>query len=362
MNRTKALLATLVLAKSSLLAAQSRTLVMGVWPNEIRFLDEATEKFTGSIQLRYGAVTGYGRTPHTPDFRRLYYITDRMEAVEVVDPETGQVVDELRLSTASSRSRILNVYPAPDGETLLLRVVAVSMEIDRFEAEDTEFVVYDLKTHQPKESFRLPKEVRTDFVSPLPFASDGKSFFVFGSDVFEISLSTHEAVSRIPLATPWQAGYGPLRRAEFYSPEPGIFYGLVTTTDPYMKKEMTGVLRVDLRERTASNLEIGPQFDADVFALSPDGKTGYAGMKDLAKIDMDSGRIVSLKKGFVQGRAATVLIVSADGTKLFATGVGNAIQVVDAGTLEVIRTIELGRDLMANPLQLPAGMQVAASR
>jgi hypothetical protein len=119
---------------------------------------------------------------------------------------------------------------------------------------------------------------------------------------------------------------------------------------------MTGVLRLDLEKKTASSFEIGPKVDANVFALSPDGKTGYAGLKDLVKIDMESHRITAMKKGFLRGRAATVLIVSGDGTKLFVTGIGDAIQVVDAESLEIKRTIQLGRDLMANPLPLPAGM------
>ena len=329
---------------------------MGLWPNQLRLLDEGTEEFVGEIRLRYGAVTGYGRTPHTPDYRRLFYITDRMEAVEVIDPESRQVVDELRLSTAGRRVRILGVAPYPDGTELILRVVAVGMDIDRFEAEDAEYVVYDLSSHQVKASFRLPPEIRTDFTDPLPFSSDGKTFFAFGRDVYELSASTHEVVSKIPLATPREAGYGPLLHADLYSPEPGVYYGLVTTIDPFMKKEMTGVLRVDLRERVASSFEIGPKVDANVFALSPDGKTGYAGVKDLVKIDMESHRIVAMKKGFLQGRAATTLILSADGTKLFVTGIGDAIQVVDAESLELKRTIQLGRDLMANPLPLPAGM------
>jgi len=359
MVRTRCLFAAalaLFLSATSVLTAENRTLIMGVWPNELRLLDEGTEKVVGQIQLRYGAVTGYGRTPHTPDFKRLYYITDRMEAVEVVDPVSRQVVDELRLSTPSRRVRILGVSPYPDGSALILRVVAVGMDIDRFDAEDAEYVVYDLKAHAQKESFHLPKEVRTDFTSPFPFASDGKTFFAFGRDVFEISASTHEVVSRIPLATPFEAGYGPLRPAELYSPEPGVYYGLVTTKDPFLKKEMTGVVRIDLGKKEASSFEIGPKIDANVFALSPDGKTGYAGLKDLVKIDMESHRITAMKKGFLQGRAATVLIVSGDGTKLFVTGIGDAIAVVDPESLEVKRTIQLGRDLMANPLPLPAGM------
>jgi hypothetical protein len=359
MNRTLCLVAAalaIVLSAIPALAAENRTLIMGLWPNQLRLLDEGTEEFVGEIRLRYGAVTGYGQTPHTPDFRRLYYITDRMEAVEVVDPEARQVVDELHLSTAARRVRILNVYPHPGGTELILRVVAVGMDIDRFEAEDTEYVVYDLNAHEVKGSFRFPPEVRTDFTAPLPFSSDGKTFFAFARDIYELSASSHEVVSKIPLATPWEAGYGPLRPTELYSPEPGIYYGLVTTTDPFLKKDMTGVLRLDLGARVASSFEIGPKVDANVFALSPDGKTGYAGVKDLVKIDMESRRIVAMKKGFLQGRAASTLILSADGTKLFVTGIGDAIQVVDAESLELKRTIQLGRDLMANPLPLPAGM------
>jgi hypothetical protein len=336
------------------LAAESRTLIMGLYPNELGLVDEATEKLVGTIPLRHGIVTGYGMTPHTPDFRRLYYITDRMEAVEVVDPEAGRVVDELRLSTANRRVRFLGVYPRPGGNELILRVVETGTGVDRFEAEDTEYLEYDLSAHEEKGGFHLPKEVRVDFTDPFPFASDGRTFFAFGRDVFEISASTHEVVSRIPLASPRAAGYGPLRHAELQTPGNGIYYGLVTTVDPVMKKEMMGVLRVDLGERAATSFEIGPELAARVFALSPDGKIGYAGVTDLARIDMESHRVVALKKDFLQGRAASVLIVSTDGTRLFVTGIGDAIQVVDAETLEVKRTIQLGRDLMADPLPLPS--------
>jgi hypothetical protein len=327
---------------------------MGLWPNELRLIDEASEKTLGEIRLRYGAVTAYGRTPHTLDFRRLFYVTDRMEAVEVVDPEKREVVDEIRLSTAGRRVRILNVFPYPDGKLVMLRVVAVAVEIDRFEMEDSEYVVYDLESRQVKESFRLPKDVRTDFTSPFPFSTDRKTFFVFGRDVYELSASTHEVVSRIPLATPREAGYGPLRAMELYSSEPGVYYSLVNTTDPFLKKPMTGVLRVDLSGHTSSSFEIGPQIDANVFALSADGKTGFAGVKDLVKIDMESHRIVAIKRGFLQGRAASTIILSADGTKLFVTGIGDEIQVVDPENLEWKRKISLGRDLMANPLPIPA--------
>jgi DNA-binding beta-propeller fold protein YncE len=70
---------------------------------------------------------------------------------------------------------------------------------------------------------------------------------------------------------------------------------------------------------------------------------------------------VATRKGFLVGRAATVLLLSGDGTKLFVTGVGDAIQVVDPESFEVKRTIQLGRDLMANPLPLPARIRVSGA-
>jgi hypothetical protein len=281
-----------------------------------------------------------------------------MEAVEVVDPAARQVVDELRLSTAARRVRILGLSPYPDGCALILRVVAVGMDIDRFEAEDAEYVVYDLNAHQVKESFRLPPEVRTNFTAPLPFSS-AADVLPSSRDITSFRL-THE-LSPDRARDTAEAGYS-LRRANLYSPAPGIYYGLVTSTDPFLKKQMTAVLRLDLVQRVAASFEVGPKVDADIFALSPDGKTGYAGVKDLVKIDMESHRIVAMKKGFLQGRAATTLIVSADGTKLFVTGVGDEIRVVYAESLEWKRTIQLGRDLMANPLPLPAGMGAMSER
>jgi hypothetical protein len=352
-------LITLFLLSSSLLpplsmAADSRLFIMGIWPNRLRLLDEATETFVGEIPLRYGAVTSYGETPHSPDFRKLYYVTDRMEAVEVVDPEKRAVVDEVRISTPVRRVRILNVIPDPGGKLLYLRASGVELLTDRFETEDFEILSYDLETHQVKESFRLPRETGVDFFQTIRVSSDGESLFVFGRDIYRLGARDRAVLDKIPLSKPIAAGYGPLQPAGLFEAEPEVYYALYRTVDPFMKKRMSGVVRIDLPKREVSSFELGPEVAAEVFVLSADGRYAYAGPRDLVKIDMTTRRIVAMKKGFEQGRANNTLILSSDGTKLYVTGVGNGLQVVDTKTLEPIGSIPAGGDIMSPALALPA--------
>ncbi len=86
MNRiVQRVLALLLLFPALGAAAEPRVFIMGVWPNRLRLFDEQKQEFIGEFGLRHGAVTSYSVTAHTPDYRRLFFVTDRMEAVEVVD-------------------------------------------------------------------------------------------------------------------------------------------------------------------------------------------------------------------------------------------------------------------------------------
>lgn len=356
--KSSRLIALLVLSSSLIprisSAADPRLFIMGIWPNRLRLLDEATESFVGEIPLRYGAVTGYGETAHTPDFRKLYYVTDRMEAVEVVDPEKRAVVDELRISTPVRRVRIFNVIPDRDGKLLYLRASGVDLGTDRFEAEDFELITYDMQAHQVKESFRLPKEAAVAFFQPIRVSNDGQSLFVFGRDVYQLRANDRTLLDQIPLAQPIAAGYGPLRPSGLFEAAPEVFYALYRTVDPIMSKRMSGVVRIDLPKRELTSFELGPAIDADVLVLSGDGKYAYAGARDLVKIDMAARRIVAMKKDFEQGRTNNTLILSTDGKKLYVTGVGNQLQVIDTATLEPIGSIPAGGDITSPALALPA--------
>jgi DNA-binding beta-propeller fold protein YncE len=337
----------------------SRLHLFGVWPNRLRLFDEATDEFVGDIALRFGAATS---STHSPDFSRFYFVTDRMEAVEVVDLEKRAVVDTVKLSTQSRQIRIQNVAVNPAGTLLYLLSTPVALEIDRFLPEETEVFVYDLENKRPLDSFQMPKDIPPSPYTPsIHFSPDGTSMFLFGRDIYEIRASDNQLASTITLSKPLLAGYGPLRGARLTEEAPGIYYGVYRTQDPFLKKTMMGVMRIDLLKKEVESFELAPEVKVGLFALTSDGKRAYAGVEDLVAIDMESRRIVKRVEGVEQGRTNNALIVSSDGTKLYVSGVGDQIQVYDPETLAHLRNIFVGGDFMATPVAIPRSAAMPGS-
>jgi len=168
--------------------------------------------------------------------------------------------------------------------------------------------------------------------------------------------SSHEVIDKIVLSRPLHPGYGPFRPSGLAEIEPGLFYGIYRTTDPFIEKSMLGVARLDLRTKEVESFELGPNLNVGTFALSPDGKRGYAGMRDMIVVDMEARRILNRKEGFEQGRTNNALIVSADGTKLYVGGVGDTMHVYDAASLEHLKGIFVGGDFMSIPVALPRAL------
>lgn len=333
--------------------AEPRIFLMGVWPDRVRFFDEKTDEFVSELRLRHGAAIGRA---YTPDYSRFYFVTGRLEFIEVVDISKQAVVDELKLTTASHRIFIFGVAPDASGELLYLNVRSVRLEVDRFISEEPEILVYDLPAHRVKTRFKLPEEIRIGagpYGSDLQVSLDGKSLFVFAGDIYELSTSDYEIIDKIVLSKPLHPGYGPFRRPSLTEIEPMIYYGIYRTTEPYIEKSMLGVARLDLRKKEIESFELGPELNVSTFALSPDGKRGYAGMKDMIVVDMEARRILERKEEFEQGRANNSLIVSADGSKLYVGGVGDTIYVYDAASLEPLKEIFAGGDFMSGPIALP---------
>ena len=326
---------------------------MGIWPNRLRLFDEERREFTGEIPLRHGAVTSYGPTARSHGGRRLYYITDRMEAVEVVDVARRAVVDVVRLSTPERRLRIYTVAADATGKRLYLRVSGVGLGVDRFEPLDFEIVTYDLERHEIVDTFRLPPTVHLGFFDSLLVSEDGRELITVSDDVVHLDVETREERRRLALSKPRAPGYGPLRISALLETEPDVVQGIYETTEPAQQKKMSGFFRIDLKTDAVTSFELGPEMDLGTLALSPDGRYAYAGLGDLAKIDLGAKRVVARKKGFERGRTNTTILVSSDGGTLFVSGVGDRIYLVDAETLERRGTIPVGGDLMSPVTAVP---------
>ena len=76
---------------------------------------------------------------------------------------------------------------------------------------------------------------------------------------------------------------------------------------------------------------------------------------------MDTRKIVKRVEGVEQGRTNNALIVSADGTKLYISGVGDQIRVYDAATLAHLKDIFAGGDFMATPVAIPRAAAMSSN-
>ncbi len=325
-------------------AADPRVLLVGVWPNRLRFFDESTEQPIGEMQLRYGAVTNVFGSDRTPDSRRFFFVTDRMEAVEVVDIASRTVVDEVKLSSPERRVRMYGAAPDAAGKVLFITVEAVGMEVDRFLPEDVDIIRYDLESHRVVDSFPLPKEIEAMFLPPLlrP-APDGKRLYVLSRNIYVLDIETHQIVETIDLTKPRAPGYGP-GGLGFVPVEasPGILYGFYRSPDSILNKTMFGITRVDLERREVETFDVSTDVNVEWFTVSPDGKRAYGGMGDMVAVDLDTGKLLVRKERVEQGRQNTTMVVSSDGSKVFVGGVGPLIHVYDAKTLEPLRQIHAG--------------------
>jgi DNA-binding beta-propeller fold protein YncE len=356
MRRVLLALATLAaLFPSFAAAAEPRVLLVGVWPNRLRFFDETTELVVGEMQLRYGAVTNVFGSDRTPDSRRFFFVTDRMEAVEVVDIASRAVVDEVKLSSPERRVRMYGAAPDAAGKVLYITVEAVSMEVDRFVPETVDVVRYDLESHRVLDSFPLPSSIEAPFLPPLlrP-APDGKTLYVLSQNIYVLDVETHQIVDTIDVTKPRAPGYG--AGGLGFAPvevSPGVLYGFYRSPDPILKKTMFGITRVDLARREVENFDVSPDVNVEWFTVSPDGKRAYGGLGDMVAVDLETRKLLVRKERVEQGRQNTTLVVSSDGTKLFVGGVGPLIHVYDAKTLEPLRQIHAGGDIMNPPQPVP---------
>ena len=346
------LLGMLGAATPSFAQKEPNVFIAGIWPDRIIFFDQTTDAFTDGLRLRHGVATGSAN--YTPDKRRFYVVTDRMESIEVIDAVRQEVIDEIKLSTPEKRVRFFSAYPNHDGSRLYLIVNVVALETDRFvQDNDVDVMVYDFGARSVVDSFKFPEEIVGARRPAFHVSPDGTSLYVIGRDLYEFDAATREIKRKKVLSKPLLAGYGEFRGLSLTETEPGTFYGIYRTVDPVLKKRIFGVTKLDLYDMNVSTFELGPQLKLNRFALSPDGKRGYAGLNDLVVVDMEKQRVILKKEKFERGRTNNSMIVGHDGTKLYVSGVGDTVWIYDSATLELIKTVYAGGDFMMTPVEIP---------
>lgn len=329
-------------------AQEANRFLAGVWPDELITFDQGTLTFEKIGRLRHGAATNQNETA---DRRFFTFVTGRMEAVEIFDAVEMAVVDDFRLSTDTQRVRIMSATPSPDGGQVFVIPIVVDLLPDRFlHRTPSEIWRYDRAAGEI--TGKIPLGDASDWRPNIHFSPDGSSLFLVNQEIVELDADTLEERRRVALDRPLAPGYGGVRGHSLSVIEPGRLFGIYRTTEPRQGMDLFGLLEIRLPEMTFSHYEVGPGMRMNQFALSPDGKRGYAGLSDAAVLDMETKQVVLRRKGFERGRTNISMIVSADGNRLFVSGVGDTMYVYDAATLEPETEIFAGGDFMIAPREL----------
>ena len=285
------------------------------------------------------------------DGRFFTFVTNRMESVELFDVAAMAVVDDFSLSTPDRRIRFMSAIPSPDAKRIYVIPVVVGIEPDRFIHQPrSEIWVYDREAGEV--AHVIPTEDLETWRPNVHFSPDGSRIYLVNDEIVELDAATYEILDRVALDAPLAPGYGGVRGHRLYALEPGRLFGIYRTTEPMQGMDLFGVLEIRLPEKTSWRFEVGPGMRFGHFALSPDGRRGYAGLSDLAVLDMETREVILRKKGFERGRTNISMIVSADGKRLFVSGVGDTMWVYDAETLEPETEIFAGGDFMIAPREL----------
>ena len=324
------------------------TLYVGARPNRILILDEATESVTGEIALRAGAP---GEMILSGDRRRFYIVAHDLETLEVVDIAARASVDVFRLGAGDTRVRIAEGIAAdPKGRFLILNTRAATKRVDRFEIGPATLVQYDLEEHKVSRTVPWPGAQERDEVQVL-LSPDGRLMYLFAEDVFIYETEGMTQVDRWELSKPVEPGFG---RLDFAAQgdsdeEPGFYSGLFSVQDPVAKRRILGMARIDLVGKAVDFWTLGPDVPRNrgrglSVSIAPGRLRAHGLVQDIGHyefwtLDLANHRLLSRTE--FKGRPRMRHKVSSNGKLIYVYQAGNTIDIYDATSYRLLRTLEL---------------------
>jgi DNA-binding beta-propeller fold protein YncE len=349
---------------SSALGQQSRTtgpalIYLGTWPDKILILDEVKEQVVDEIKLQTGPPL---QMVLSQDKKKLFVLTTKM-GLEVVDLATRKVTNHFLLAEGNRRLMFLGGAPDPSGRYIYTTVRVAIKEIDRFKVEKAKFAVIDLEEKKITKTFDFPKEYDQGFgfLASYKVSPDGKLLYVFKEDVLIFDLSNFKQVDKIELSKPLYPGAFPLRIGGDEDPneEPGFVTSVFNATDPVVRRQIFGIARINLTTKAVDFTPIGPAGPMRGLLLTPDRKTGYtvafSGQGGTRRtefwvFDVQARKVI--KRLEFESRSRFNFAVSGNGKRLYVYGAGPTIEIYDAGTLKLEKTITLEGDAITQMLVL----------
>jgi hypothetical protein len=342
------------LAQNGDVSGGNATILVGTYTRGILVLDERNMTVVDTMKVSIG-------TPYqmllSPDRTKLYTTDPYAELVEVFDVASRKAVDKFTLTEGNSRVRISGMSVDPKHRFAVFLIKRITRKIDRFEIGAPRLVKYDLAQHKVTDTIPWPRGEERDNARIL-FSPSGENLYFFtNDDILIYNATTLKQVDRWEYAQPLEQGMGRFNfgfPADVYE-EPGFYTGLFRITDPVQNRQLMGVARVNLEQRTVDFYTLGPSGPTGL-ALAPDRKRGWGirqeiGLYEFWTFDLEQRRVTGRVE--FKGRPRMGLTPSSNGRILYIHTAGPTIDLYDSQTFRLLRTVDLGAD-MTRFMILPA--------
>jgi hypothetical protein len=261
----------------------------------------------------------------------------------------------------------------PQDRLLYTTTHVLVKQIDRFEREPLKFAVVDLARQKITKTADYPKDEDNLYaldanhrVSP-----DGKYLYEFRENILIFDTSNFKLVDKMKLAKPRAQGMEMVRArnllgeklgwTNYAEDEPGIMTAVFNAADPVVHRLIFGIARVDLSRRSFDFTPVGPATKAMAgLRVTADGKTGYTMVTEEGPpgnrrsefwvFDMSTRKLT--KRVECPGPTPFRFAISSSGKQLYIYG-GPALEVYDAGTLQLQKIIDIDADITTDMVAVP---------
>ncbi|HEY3741467.1 MAG TPA: hypothetical protein VGL53_16560 [Bryobacteraceae bacterium] len=343
------------------LAQAPAKIYVGAWPGRLLIIDEATGALDGEIPLKTDVVRGLYLTH---DRKRMIATTVKDAGIEVIDLQTKTVTSSFTLSNGNKKVRLRGTVIDPDGKTMYAVGKEVEKQIDRWVIGTNKFYVIDIAQQKIARVVEPPKDEVDTLGGMLRLSPDGKSLYMFGQNIRVFDTQDFKLIDKQEL----QATYSMAETVSLDGDlDPWGDHSIVTasfvSTDPIVHRAVFGIARIDLNKRTFDFHPVGPEGGPSApgwsvssgLQVTPDRKRGYAisvegehgdRVTQFMEFDMEKQKLIR-RVGFA-GRTRFSFAISSTGKQLYIYGAGNTIEVYDAATLKLTKTIEVNGDMTSS--------------
>ena len=353
-----ALASFFLLSSSFSAAAQSAptgTIYLGTYANKILVIDEATLAVRDSIPIAIGIPYA---SLLSADRSHFYVMNPRQDHIEVIDIASRKSLGSFTLNSGNTIVQMGGFNVDPKERFAVILIKTTTKRADRYEIGRPTLVRYDLAKKAVTDTIPWPRGEEREFAQVI-FSPDGAYMYFFtNDDVLVYDAVTLKQVDRWDVAqTFFEEGMGRINAGfggDIYE-EPGFYTNLFRIADPVNHRQLMGVVRVDLVNRSMDYYTLGPAA-ATTFRLAPGRGKAYGlhnevGNYQFWTFDLANRRVVG--KTEFQGRSRMGLTVSSNGQYLYIHTAGNTIDVYDANTFAKVRTATYDAD-MTNLTLIPA--------